>query len=84
RAADERWQVATGEVVIAPGATVSLTFELTGTIDPDGDPRRYTLVTRPQPIVDDEVQTIRVTDVDGRVLIEESGPASEPRTFTPE
>ena len=76
--------MATGQVVVAPGATVSLTFELMGTIDPDGDPRRYSLVTRPQPIVIDEVQTIRVTDIEGRLLIEESGPTSEPRTLTAE
>jgi hypothetical protein len=61
-----------------------LTLELAGTIDPDGDPGRYALVTRPQPIVIDEVQSIRVTDIDGRLLIEESAPSSKPRTLTTE
>ena len=53
-------------------------FELAGTLPlPDG----YTLAVRPQPIVVDEVQRLHVTSTDGVTLIDESGPATQPRVL---
>ncbi len=62
--------------MIPPGESVTIVFELAGALPlPDG----YTLAVRPQPIVADEVQRLRVTSTDGVTLIDESGPATEPR-----
>ena len=72
------WLVGSGPVVIRPGETVTIVFELAGTLPlPDG----YTLAVRPQPIVVDEVQRLHVTSTDGVTLIDEvrpSGSASRP------
>ena len=71
--------------MIPPGASVTVTYklagELAGTLPlPDG----YTLAVRPQPIVIDEVQRLRVTSTDGATLIDESGPSTEPRVIRAE
>ena len=66
--------------MIRPGESVTIVFELAGTLPlPDG----YTLAVRPQPIVVDEVQRLHVTSADGVTLIDESGPATQPRVLRP-
>jgi hypothetical protein len=72
------WLVGSGSVVIPPGESVTVTYELAGTLPlPDG----YTLAVRPQPIVVDELQRLHVTSADGVTLIDESGPATQPRVL---
>ena len=85
RGTEAGWLVGSGSVVIPPGASVTVTYklagELAGTLPlPDG----YTLAVRPQPIVIDEVQRLRVTSTDGATLIDESGPSTEPRVIRAE
>ncbi|MET0663241.1 MAG: DUF4012 domain-containing protein [Ilumatobacteraceae bacterium] len=70
------WLVGSGAVVIPPGESVTIVFDLAGTLSlPDG----YTLAVRPQPIVVDEVQRLQVTADDGVTLIDEAGPATQGR-----
>jgi Protein of unknown function (DUF4012) len=76
RGTEAGWLVGSGSVVIPPGESVTIVFELAGTLPlPDG----YTLGVRPQPIVADEVQRLQVTSTDGATLIDESGTATQPR-----
>ena len=72
------WLVGSGSVVIPPGESVTVTYELAGTLPLAGG---YTLAVRPQPIVVDELQRLHVTSTDGVTLIDESGPATQPRVL---
>ena len=75
------WLVGSGSVVIPPGESVTIVFDLAGPLPlADG----YTLAVRPQPIVVDELQRLRVTSTDGVTLIDESGTATQPRILPAE
>ncbi len=76
RGTEAGWLVGSAFLVIPPGETVTVTYELAGTLPlPDG----YTLAVRPQPIVADEIQRLRVVATDGTELVDESGAATEAR-----
>ena len=70
------WFISSTFLAIPPGESVTVTYRLSGILPlPDG----YTLAVRPQPIVANEMQHLRVVSTDGATLVEESGPATEPR-----
>ncbi|MEO1057699.1 MAG: DUF4012 domain-containing protein, partial [Actinomycetota bacterium] len=66
-------------VGVPPGGTIDITATVAGVLAiPDG----YTLATRPQPLVIPETQRLRVTDLDGKTLIDVDGTAEEPQVYS--
>jgi len=72
------WTTGTSFVVVPPGESVTLTYELAGTLTIDG---AYSLAVRPQPLVSDEQLAVSVVDTDGRSLVAFEGPSTQPRVL---
>jgi hypothetical protein len=59
------WNVASSFLAVPPGESITVTFDLTGTLAmPDG----YTLATRPQPLVLGETLRVDVTSTTGEAI----------------
>ena len=67
------WSVGSSFFGIPPGASITITYELSGQL---ASVTPYRLAVRPQPIVIDEMLDVSVRDADGEVLAR-SGPSVE-------
>ena len=72
------WMTGSSFLVVAPGGSVTLVYELAGTLALDGV---YSLAVRPQPIVIDEQLAVSVVDTDGRTLVSVDGPSTQARVL---
>lgn len=72
------WMTGSSFIVVAPGGSVTLVYELAGTLALDG---AYSLAVRPQPIVIDEQLAVSVVDTDGRTLVSVDGPSTQARVL---
>jgi hypothetical protein len=68
------WLTGSAFIVVPPGESVTLVYELTGTVPlEDG----YSLAVRPQPMVIDEQLSVSVVDTEGGVLLGHDGPSTQ-------
>jgi hypothetical protein len=72
------WTTGSSLVALAPGGSVTLVYELAGTL-PMGD--GYSLAVRPQPMVIDEQLAVSVVDTEGRALVGHDGPSTRAGVF---
>ena len=72
------WVTGSSFIVVPPGESVTLVYELAGTLALDG---AYSLAVRPQPIVIDEQLAVSVVDTDGRTLVSFDGPSTQARVL---
>jgi hypothetical protein len=76
--AEAGWVTGSSFIVVPPGESVTLVYELAGTLALDGG---YSLAVRPQPIVIDEQLAVSVVDTDGRALVSFDGPSTQARVL---
>jgi hypothetical protein len=76
--AEAGWLTGSSFVLVPPGESVTLVYELSGTVPLDDG---YSLAVRPQPIVIDEQLDVSVVASDGRTLVSFSGPSTQPRVL---
>ena len=72
------WLTGSAFIVVPPGESVTLVYELAGTVPLDDG---YSLAVRPQPMVIDEQLDVSVVDTDGRALVSFDGPSTQPRVL---
>jgi hypothetical protein len=72
------WTTGTSLVSVPPGESVTLTWNLAGTLELDGG---YSLALRPQPMVTDEQLSVSVVDTDGQPLLAFEGPSTQTRVL---
>ena len=72
------WVTGSSFLVVPPGESVTLVYELAGTLPLDGG---YSLAVRPQPMVIDEQLAVSVVDTDGRTLVSVDGPSTQARVL---
>lgn len=72
------WTTGSAFIVIPPGESITLVYELAGTLPLDDG---YSLAVRPQPIVIDEQLSVSVVDTDGRTLLGFDGPSTQPQVL---
>lgn len=72
------WTTGSAFIVIPPGESVTLVYELAGTLPLDDG---YSLAVRPQPMVIDEQLAVSVVDADGRALVSHEGPSTQARVL---
>jgi hypothetical protein len=76
--AEAGWLTGSSFVLVPPGESVTLVYELAGTVPLDNG---YSLAVRPQPIVIDEQLDVAVVASDGRSLVSFSGPSTQPQVL---
>jgi hypothetical protein len=76
--AEAGWTTGSTFLVIPPGESITVTFELAGTLALDG---AYSLAVRPQPMAIDEQLDVSVLDTTGEVLVAFDGPSTQPRVL---
>jgi hypothetical protein len=67
------WLTGSAFIVVPPGETVTLVYELAGTVPLDDG---YSLAVRPQPMVIDEQLSVSVVGTDGGALLDYDGPST--------
>ena len=72
------WVTGSAFIVVPPGESVTLVYELAGTLLLDDG---YSLAVRPQPLVIDEQLSVSVTTTDGRALLTVDGPSTQARVL---
>jgi hypothetical protein len=72
------WTTGSAFIVVPPGESVTLVYELAGTVPLDDG---YSLAVRPQPMVIDEQLSVSVVDADGRSLVSHDGPSTQARVL---
>ena len=72
------WTTGSAFIVVPPGESVTLVYELVGTVPLDDG---YSLAVRPQPMVIDEQLSVSVVDADGRALLDAEGPSTQARVL---
>ena len=76
--AEAGWMTGSAFIVVPPGESVTLVFELAGTVPLDDG---YSLAVRPQPMVIDEQLSVSVVDTDGQPLVVHHGPSTRARVL---
>jgi len=76
--AEAGWATGSAFVVVPPGESITLVYELAGALVLDDG---YSLAVRPQPMVIDEQLAVSVVDTEGRMLAGHDGPSTQPRVL---
>ena len=76
--AEAGWTTGSAFLVIPPGKSLTLTYQLAGTVPLDDG---YSLAVRPQPMVIDEQLDVSVLDTNGAPLVAFDGPSTQPRVL---